>query len=108
MTYLLGGFGPLFYCPKKIFWWFKNSVYLSGIIKQQLEKMPKFSTLLKDTKEQDLVQFNTRSDVYMVIETGEYFTRVRNMYSGKVSNMKNFTTKGGRIHDRKVEIVKYY
>ncbi len=70
--------------------------------------MTKFSTPLKDTKERDLVQFNSRSDIYMVLENDGYLIRLRNMYSEKESLMRHYTTKGGETHLRKVEVVDFY
>jgi hypothetical protein len=62
---------------------------------------------LSETKEGSLIRFSKKSDVYKVINSGFHFT-LKNMLTEKVSIFKPYTIKGGRMYDRKVEIVDFY
>ena len=64
-------------------------------------------TLLSQTKEGQLIKFKNNSDVYRVQSNG-YFVTLLNMYTQKEMTVKPYTMKGGKMHDRKVEVVQFY
>jgi hypothetical protein len=64
-------------------------------------------TLLSQTTEGQLVKFKNNSDVYRVQSKG-YFVTLLNMYTEKEMTIKTYTMKGGKMHDRKVEVVSFY
>ena len=64
-------------------------------------------TMLSNTKKGDLVKLNRNSDVYEVLEVG-FNIRVQNKYTDKISSLKPYTMKGGKMHPRKIEIVQFY
>ena len=64
-------------------------------------------TTLAQTTEGQLVKFKSNSDVYKVISVS-YFITLLNMYTNKKVTMKPYTMKGGKMHDRKIEVVRFY
>ena len=62
---------------------------------------------LSEVTEGQLVKFKNNSDVYRVQSSG-YFITLLNMYTEKEMTVKYYTLKGGKMHDRKVEVVKHY
>ena len=64
-------------------------------------------TLLKNTREGNLVKFNKTSDVYKVLQIG-YFIKLQNMYTNKLLTVKSYTKKNNTFYDRKVILVNFY
>ena len=64
-------------------------------------------TLLSQTTEGQLVKFKNNSDVYRV-QSNLYFVKLLNMFTEKEMTVKPYTMRGGKMYDRKVQVVRFY
>ena len=62
---------------------------------------------LENTTQGQLVKFKNNSDVYRVQEVGLFIT-LKNMYTEKIMTLRPYTMKGGKMHSRTIEVVKFY
>ena len=84
----------------------KKVVYICKVNTAQ-NKKTRDMTNLENTTQGQLVKFKSNSDVYRVEEVG-YFITLKNMYTEKIMTLRPYTMKGGKMHSRKVEIVRFY